>query len=120
MHLADPSMDQGPTALSEIRYSSESPENPEDRGQQPEIHEGQPTAVIRLMARSSTSRPPDLNVSAADITHLSRFLAYPLEQYTRFEDLRDWRDVYQTLCLHEGRPDHGSPSTGPKDQVSRL
>lgn len=86
-HLADPSVDQRPAAFSGPRSRPESPENPEDRGQQPKIHDDQPTAVIHPMARSPTPRPPHLNVSATDIIQLSRFLVYPFEHYTRLDDL---------------------------------
>eukprot|EP00066_Takifugu_rubripes_P018150 XP_011607416.1 PREDICTED: uncharacterized protein LOC105417157 [Takifugu rubripes] len=86
-HLAGLPMDQGPTALSGVRFSPESPENPEDGGQQPEIHEVQPTAVIPPTTRPPTPRLPYLTASAADITQLSRHLVNPLEYYTHLEDL---------------------------------
>lgn len=62
VHLADLYMDQGPTALSRLRSSPESPENPEDRGQQPEIHQYQPTAVIiRWQDRQLPDRPTSMS-----------------------------------------------------------
>lgn len=84
--LAEAIVSHGTAPLSGLRSNPESPEHPEDRGEQPE--EYQPTAVIPPTARSPPPGPPCLNISAADSTHLSRFLAYPFEHYTRLKDLR--------------------------------
>ncbi|XP_029691503.1 uncharacterized protein [Takifugu rubripes] len=87
-HLPGLPASQGGSVPPGFRYSPESPENPEDRGQI-ELHD-QPTAVIPPMARplSPGRSSPQLIISDEDRAHLSSFLSRPVEQYRRPEDLR--------------------------------